>query len=377
MILSSIDFPQDLAKGLNETQERVAKFLHSLIVNLNLNLQAVQSDVKQIKKADLSESVASAFSGLIKNSESKLETQLLVHKGKILSKFDSLEINFNEFKDKVFTDYKNLNSYFGNELNQHQQMLIESNKALKNELLDLHMRPLAFELKENYKAINKIEQTVNVQAWNIEATHKELNLRFELHKERIQTVENNIQEFLSRSERLIHKILDPVKYEVDQSEKNVKELYSKFHEHSDKILNELKTLDDKRKAKFKSNYTKLVQQKDDLEKMLKMLQSTRSLYLQDMNLSISKVNSDFEAFKSETKIAINNSYEKIRSDVLNSYKREIKILQDKLRWLPDESENLSEMTQLEARLYTIETRIRGEELNRINQVNDLFQGNAY
>ena len=154
-------------------------------------------------------------------------------------------------------------------------------------------------------------------------------------------------------------------------------MYSKFNDESDKILSELKSLDDKRQTKFNSNFSQIVQQKNDLEKMLKMVQSTRSLYLQDMNSSISKVNSEFEAFKSEARIIISNSFDKIRSDVLSSYKQEIKILQDKLRWLPAESENLSEMTQLEARLYTIETRIRGEESNRINQVNDLFQGNAY
>ena len=377
MILSNIDFPQDLAKGLNETQEKAVKFLHSLIVNLDLNLQAAQSDIKQLKKADFTESVASAFSGLLKNIESNFEKQLLVHKGKMMSKFYTLEINFNELKDKLLTDYQNLNSHIGSEFSQHQKLLVETSKTLKAEILDLHLRPLAFELKENYKAIDNIERDVKVQTWNIEATHKELNSRFEMHKERINKVENSLQEFLKLSDKLIHQSLDPVKYEVDQSEKTIKELYSKFNDESDKILSELKSLDDKRQTKFNSNFSQIVQQKNDLEKMLKMVQSTRSLYLQDMNSSISKVNSEFEAFKSEARIIISNSFDKIRSDVLSSYKQEIKILQDKLRWLPAESENLSEMTQLEARLYTIETRIRGEESNRINQVNDLFQGNAY
>lgn len=371
MILSNIDFPQDLAKGLNEAQERAVKYLHSQIVNLDLNLKNLQSDVKQLKKSDSSESVASMVSNLIKSSENKFETQLSSQKEKILSKFNMFESAFQDFKEKA------LSQFHQSKISKEDKLDIyyDLKSTLKSEIIDLNIRPLEFELKENYKAIHLLEKTVNIQAWNVESTHKELNSRFEMHKENFIRIEKRLEEFIFRANDLIQQITLPIKNEFEKSEQGVKELWVKFGNESDRIINELRCADDKRVNLFNSHFLELTQRGNELEKMMKNLQITRNLYLQEMNTTLGKINSDFETFKSETRLSNSNAHERITRDVLNSYKQEIKVLHDKLKWLPADSENLSDMTQLEARLYTIETRIRAEELNRINQFNDLFQSN--
>jgi DNA repair exonuclease SbcCD ATPase subunit len=369
MILRNIDLPADLIKELPENQEKVIKYLHSNLVNLDLSLQNLQSQVKLIKKSDPE---LKNLPNQLKQTESKLERLLSVHKNKTENRVDSLEENFESFQGSLSKNLENFAKRL--ETLENDKSLMTSFFKLKEDIQNDYVKPFQFELKENYKAIHLLEQSLKVQSWNQDSSLKEFSSRFDVHREKMLKLESTVSDFLKSADELVGSIIAPVHKEVQQCQKSVEDVYSKFLQETDEVLKDLAKKDNERQKVFQSEFKKVHEEKSDLDKLLNGFQTTRNVYLQDFNNSIQKVFLAFDGFKAEVKAMFFDTFDNIRNDISEMYRKELKVIQDKLKWVPHDTDDMENMTPLEARLFTIETRIRAEENNRIVQVNSLLSG---
>lgn len=372
MILRNIDLPSDLIKELPENHEKIIKYLHSNLVNLDLNLQNLQSQVKQIKKSDPSES--QNLSSLFKKSETNFERLLSINKSKIMSKVDSIDENIQQIQENFSSEFEKLHKRL--ETIEKDKTILTLFFKLKEDIVNDYVKPFQFELKENYKSIHLIEQSIKVQAWNNEATYKEFNSRFDSYKDKMSKVEDTVADFMKKADDIVFSIVNPVKQEVQQCQGTVENLYKKFKDEANDVLKDLSEKDFERQKIFDDNSQVVFNHRMELDKLLKGFHNTRNIFIQDFNQSTQKMFSDFSTFKSEVKSMFFDTFDNIKSDISAIYKKELQVIQDKLKWLPHDTDDMENMTHLEARLYTIETRIRAEESNRINQVNNLFQGTS-
>lgn len=367
-----LEIPQSLWEGIPENSVRILRVFQSALMSQDSSIQKIFKTLP-VPNAKLNEKTESDFAirdltSKIKEIEQNSSRKLALISTKTASKIESLEADLDLLKKDLATALGKFN------LSPVYQEIQNSKSLVKSEIQDELIQPFEYELKDLVKTINLIEQQVKVQTWNIEASLKEVDCRFEVHREKICKIENIASEFSKEVAGIILQQIEPIKEEMLETEDKTRDLYAKFKKRSERALSDLTEMG----AELTNNFQKAVDDlavfKLDVNKTTKTIITTNSLHIQKIDASITQVHLNIENFKTELKIYQRTCYEEAKSALSQSYSKEIAVINDKLRWLPSNLNDISEMTPIEARLFTIETRIKTEELNRIGQFNDLLKG---
>lgn len=375
---ANLDF-SEILKGIPESLEKVFRTLIGAVCDLDEKVQKLSSEVKQSKRPGESAEFSSvAINSLIKNTEKHLINKLSIQESKLILKLEFFENEIKDLKAQTAKDLNSLNSKIDTKLVQPNidHKLSSLKNEVKQEIQDSLISPLEFELKENYKSFQMLEQTMKVQTWNIEATTKEFNSRFDVHREKICKVETSVQEFMGKADEKILSIINPIKKEVELCEITIKNLYIDFERDLEEVMADLRSKDEDRQRQYKEHIAAVSKFCTDTTDTVKGLKKSISDHLQEIEILTGQMKSQIELFKDETLIAQKDLYHKAKSELVQGYRKEIFEIEEKLKWLPSQTQNISDMTPAEARLYTIETRIRTEEANRIKQVNRILKGNG-
>jgi hypothetical protein len=363
----------DVLKEGSESHEKLFKLLISGFTQLESQLITLSSDVKtSIRSGEQSEFSATALTTLIKNSEKALLTKLNVQTTKLNTKIENLEDELKLTKQENTKDSESIKKkLIALNLDKRLENLeIDILAKVKNQMID----PLEFEIKENFKTVLVVEQMMKLQTWNIESAQKEFNSRFENHKEKIACVETTVSDFIKNADDMILKIISPIKKSVELCEITIKNLYSQFEKDMKEVLDDLNGKDDEREKRFVDVLENLKEFKEKIDNSERNIKGGFFNHVQLVEGLASQITNQNESFKQEMRGSFIKSFLNTKNELMVDYQSEIIAIEEKLKWLPIDIKDISEMTPVEARLYTIETRIRAEEVNRINQVNQMVEG---
>ena len=368
----------DLNELLNEgppAYDKVLKALCNAFAQIEIQIEKLSSDAKAGARAgEHSEFSSTALTTLIKNSEKTLLTKLNVQTTKLNTKIEFLEDGLATVKVGLTNE---IAAVLGkvNALNLDKRLdWVEGEvlRKVKNEMID----PLEYELKENYKTVQMIEQMMKVQTWNIESSQKEFNSRFDTHKEKIHSIEQTVSNFMKQADDMILKIISPIKKSVELCEITIRNLYTEFEKDMQEVLHDLKGKDEDRDKRFNELSESIYKFKDTISQSEQKIKMGFINHIKEIEEFIKKIQKSNESFKQEIRVSQYNCYENAKGELMTDYKQDLKAIEEKLAWLPSDLEDISDMTPMEARLYTIETRIRTEEMNRMNQINAIFEGKS-
>ena len=363
------DVPDNIAKILQILQNSLSnQTLHLRKLESNLKVQQVQIPEKHDNKEEIIREILSK----VKENEQQSSRKAAVITTKLNTKIEHLESTIEAMQNGIqdFDSKMNLKPVY--------QAIEDAKYRLKKELIDENISPFESELKEFLKTINLIDQQVKIQTWNIEASLKEVNSRFEIHREKICKVENIASEFATEVDGIILEQIGPYKEMVKNAEDNMRHLYSKFKRRSERVLSDFREKESSLLLIFRKSEDDMEIFKSSLNKMIRGITAANVLHLEKLDASFTQVNMRVENLKTEIRFTQQECYDQAKAEVMKFYAREMALIQEKLRWLPPTfSEITSDMTPIEARLFTIETRIKTEEVNRINQVDSIFHGIAY
>jgi hypothetical protein len=110
----------------------------------------------------------------------------------------------------------------------------------------------------------------------------------------------------------------------------------------------------------KKTHEKILKEQTDLNQHYENLE--HNLYFSIENLRI------------ETKAFIYKAYEEAKDKLILVYREDLKLLKSKLDWLPSNIQQISDLPPLEARIFILESRLRREETNRMQQKNEILKG---
>ncbi|OMJ91104.1 hypothetical protein SteCoe_6469 [Stentor coeruleus] len=285
---------------------------------------------------------------------------------------EKLEDEMNGFKKVSQEDFTSINLKL--QALNIENVLETFRTDIKKEINDEISKPLEFELNENYKTINLLNQQIKVQAWNIESTFKELNCRFDIHREKMCSIENMASDFAIKVSEIVKNEINLIKNYMKKSKEKIKDVYSKFCFEKDEMLKELREKDIEREQDHKNAIQNMNRHKQELEKQIKNLSSHNALQMQRLDITTNQFQSHIENLKCEFLISQRECYEDAKNELMKIFQKEFLIIDDKLRWLPSNLQDTSDMTPIEARLYAIETRIKNEEANRIAHMSEIIKG---
>ena len=356
-----------------ENIKKVFQYMHSLLLSQDKTLKELGGKLKTGGKGIDKDDVVMTehFLNKIKESELSILRKVSVLTTKLNTKIESLENISNEIKESL------LNVDTKNKFDEVYKAIDIGKIELLQRVDSEHIKPFQYELKENYKSINMLEQQIKIQNWNIESSLKEVNCRFEVHREKICKIENIASEFSKEVDGIINTQVSPIRAEILESEDKVKYIYSKFKKRSKNVLNHFKEKTTNLENIFKETIKDVEKVKIDVDKAIKGINSANSLHIQKLESSFAQSKLEMENLKCEIMISQRECYDDAKSDLMKSYQKDIAFINEKLRWLPSNLQDISEMTPIEARLYTIETRIKTEETTRIQEINNLIQGILY
>lgn len=365
----------EILKGVPDTHEKIFKLIFGLIGELDEKVKKFDPELKLANRySDSIELSAVAVNTLVKNTEKYLISKLSNQETKVSVKFEALE---NELAGLKILMNKEVSSLYTKiTQNNFEERLQTVKKEVKQEISESLIDPIEFEMRENYKSLQLLEQTLKLHSWNIEATEKEFNNRFEVHREKICKIESSVQDFLGQADDLILGIINPIKKEVELCEITIKNIYSDFERDLEEVMADLLSKDEDRQKHYSDHLTTVASFNSDISETVKEIKKTLHSHIQDVESITNKMRNQIEIFKSEILIAQKDIYHQVKAELVKGYKNEIFSIEEKLKWLPSQIQDISDMTPAEARLYTIETRIRTEEANRMKQVNKMFNGNA-
>lgn len=308
----------------------------------------------------------------LKKIDKQISTKLAMQTTKLNTKIEKIEDEMKDFKNATLEEIANLNSKFQS-INIGK--ILESFKAdIKKEINDEISRPLEYELKENFKSMSLLDQQIKVQSWNIESSFKEFNCRFEVHREKICKIENIATEFAKEVNQIVMNEIEQIKKYMKKVKEKIKKVYWNFSFEKDDLIKDMKDKDLEREQEHNNAVQNIVRYKQEIEKITKGLGSQSNLQMQRLDITISQFQSQMENLKCELLISQRECYEDARNELTKIFKKDFIAIEDKLRWLPSNMQDISNMTPIEARLYTIETRIKNEENNRIVHMNDMIKG---
>ncbi|OMJ72922.1 hypothetical protein SteCoe_28514 [Stentor coeruleus] len=308
----------------------------------------------------------------LKKIDKQISTKLAMQTTKLNTKIEKIEDEMKDFKNATLEEIANLNSKFQS---LNIEKILESFKIdIKKEINDEISRPLEYELKENFKTMNLLDQQIKVQSWNIESSFKEFNCRFEVHREKICKIENIATEFAKEANQIVINEIEQIKKYMKKAKEKIKKVYWNFSFEKDDLIKEMKDKDLEREVEHNNAVQNIVKYKQDIEKITKGLGTQSNLQMQRLDITISQFQSQMENLKCEVLISQRECYEDAKNELIKIFKKDFMTIEDKLRWLPSNMQDISNMTPIEARLYTIETRIKNEENNRIVHMNDMIKG---
>jgi hypothetical protein len=361
------EIPEYVWDEIPENITKVLKAFRSALTTEDARISQLEKNC-QIKSEP---EEASPVHSQLKETEQKTLRKLFLSNNKLEIKVESLEatilgITQDIHKLKALTQSNSL-----------ELALEDLKKELKKEISSEYIEPFDYELKETYKTIKMIDQQLKIQTWNIEASLKEFNSRFEVHREKIVKIENIAQEFEKEVNIIIFKEISPIIKSIKDTQNEVIDLYFKFNSQAEHMMSDLNDTENSMQRLLDETKSEINKFRSDVDKSIKGLLGSNSLHTQKLELSISQALLDIENVKCEILISQKESYNTAKSDLIKSYKKDLAIIEDKLKWLPSALQDISGMSPSEARLYTIETRIKSEETSRINQINDIVRDIKY
>ena len=277
------------------------------------------SKLEKIQKASQPERKDSDnINSSLKDLEQQITRKMTHLTNKLNLKIDALEANSNELKKEISLIPKPSKSESLSE-STVKKMIFEAKSEINNDFIS----PLDFEIKENYKTLTMLDQLLKLQTWNIEASLKEFNTRFDVHREKIVKIENIAKEFEKEVDGIILKQISPLKEMFLEKTEDIQDLYEEFKRDSEEIIKKLNENEVLLKNEFKEALAEIFKYKADADKALKNIVTTNGLHLQKLEYSISQAQIEMENLKCEVLISQRECYDDAKNDLMKCYRKDL------------------------------------------------------
>lgn len=364
---------------------------------ITLLLKVCQSNsnfLKTVNKeawcSEIASSVTTLQTSFLKEYEEKSAFEL---SSKFQSIKDTLSVEMQVFKkqvrhifDEVSQDlqgskiqFNNYYKSFKSELVSLRDIVLSTKESIKTELACKYIKPehemfrLEFtELTKNFVAIEKQIKLLNLQ---FDRFSCETNSRFDIQRDDIKQNSFDIQTINKRFNYIVENATETLRNDFEKFKEFAEGVQGAFKEKEhqfwvdfeQKSENLFSVLDNRKQemmqihAYIKEGYEKMQGEQEKLREKCDCLE--RDVHFQ------------LDSLRVETNAIVFKAYEESREKLMQNYREDLKYLKSKLDWLPSTSQELSDLSPLEARLFILESRLRREENNRIMQKTEIIQGN--
>ncbi|OMJ89886.1 hypothetical protein SteCoe_7874 [Stentor coeruleus] len=340
----------------------------------DLNKDSIRQEIKDTLKHYINrelEKINIINADRIHTEISSLDEKLLMDLGslkiKLRDSVDNLTKEVAEIKQRANIVQKNV----ANEINALKEAINVAKDAVKNEIIAKHIKPdfeiFKMEFIDISRTLSAVEKQVKYVSYKQETYEENLNSKIADQKEEIKDIIKTLKNLNHRFDAVV--------------ESKTEELRESIKKHEEKIKADFETFYNFREAFFLQLEQNKMQIQDSYEQKLKEFEKISSnlfgmgdkLEENNQNL-ISKMddlkkNFDFKAEKTRIemeRIAL-DCYRDAKDKLILAYRDDIKVIQKKLEWLPHDTDTIKDLPPFEARLFTLESRLRREENNRIVQ----------
>lgn len=347
-------------------------------VNKDLWCSEIASEVISLQKTFLKEyEEKSAFelSSKFQSIQDSLSVEMQVFKKQVRHIFDEVSQDLQGSKIQFNNYYKS----FKSELISLRDIVLSTKESIKTELACKYIKPeheafrLEFtELTKNFAAIEKQIKLFNLQ---FERFTIETSSRLDIQRDDIRQNNFDIQTINKRFTYIVENVTETLRNDFDKYKEFVLSAQESFKvrenqfwaDFEQKSMNLFDVLDNRKQEIMqihgfvKEAYEKVHIEQQNLREKCDRLE--RDVLFQ------------LDSLRVETNAIIFKAYEESKEKLMQNYREDLKYVKSKLDWLPSTSQQLADLSPLEARLFILESRLRREENNRIMQKTEIIQGN--
>lgn len=351
-------------KDLEETSRKLQfenkQSLENLKTELNYSIKKFET---LPTKAQVQSEISNANENLRKKVKQEAKQEFQEVLSPQLSKLTAqIDTSSNELKSKLEIQTQ--------EIQNNQEASKEETQNLLNQL------------KNTQKEIQLIEQKAAEETQKLMQTIENYKqTTFETFEAKFENFENEVQEKIQESSQSMQKFVTSQITQNDRTQEVVDSFTQQIDEQNQEIQNiyqQIKNLEEQVRE-----IPQQVQPPSKSPPKTPPKPPTPPLPPTPPSFPIEEINSSIEQAKSELKSLLNLTQENLQTQIENSRKgfdetieycsSHIKEFKDKLSWLPIKLTELSGMTPPEARLFTLEARLRSEENSRIQSFQEIMR----
>lgn len=260
--------------------------------------------------------------------------------------------------------------------------LIQTNSdSLKLEILSKHFKPevegINLELLQLKKTVTGHERQLHHLSSKLNNFISETNSILDIHRDNIRKNEEYSKSIVQRFESIAETKTDKLKKTVEMFQNTLEKAFDSFAMQRESFFEEIAA----KNQKAENYYVKKADEFDKsvikVQDLVKTIQSSHTDCYDKMSSLEKNFEYEIAKFKLDLEGFTLNCYQEAKEKLIQSYKDDMKLLKKKLDWLPYDLGPVKDMSPLEARLYTLESRLRREETNRIVQKLEIMKGIIY
>ena len=309
--------------------------------------------------------------------EEKFLVDLTSLRKKLKESFDEINKDLQESKASLAW----INRKQTTDTNSIKELLLASKDSIKSELSAKYIKPelevIKLEQGEMGKTLAALEKQIKILYMRFEKFEEKAQSTLETHRDDIKRNEVDLSGINRRFEGIVESKTENLMETIKAFDRRIEETYEAFNLHKEDLFKDIYQKEERLKDVYGAKAKYIEEQKN------KIISTVESVYKSHAEL-INKVEQldkhlqfELERLKIENEGYSMNCYKDAKAQLIKAYKEDISSIKKKLEWLPDDLGTLQDMNSIEARLYTLESRLKVEETNRIVQRLEIMRGNLY
>lgn len=347
----------------------------------DLNKDSIRQEIKDTLKYYINrelEKINNINAERIHTEISSLDDKLLMDLGglkiKVRDSVENLTKEVVEIKQRVNIIQKNVTT----EIHALKDAINTAKDAVKNEIIAKHIKPdfdvFKMELLDLTRALSAVEKQVKYVTYKQETYEENLNSKILDQKEDIKDINKTLKNLIQRFDEIVESKTEELRVSIKKHEEKIKSDFETFYNFREAFFLQL----EQNKMQIQESYEQKLKEFEKISSNLfgmgdKLEENNQNLIEQMDDL---RKNFDFKAEKTRIemeRIAL-DCYRDAKDKLILAYRDDIKVIQKKLEWLPHDIDTIKDLPPIEARLFTLESRLRREENNRIVQKIEILKG---
>lgn len=260
-----------------------------------------------------------------------------------------------------------------------REIIQTSRDSVKSELIAKVIKPefetIRLEQSEVNRSISALEKQLKYITFKLEKSIEVLNSEIELNREKIWKLEGETSTQSKRFEGVVENKTEDLVKTVKVFEGRIDETFECFNMHKEIFFNDVYLREDKLRELFDAKAKFIEEQKANIKVLVEKIEKSHSELLESVGSLEKTFQFETEKVRIESEGFSLKCYREAKEKLIQTYREDLKLVKKKLEWLPEDLGKLENMNSIEARIYTLESRLKREETNRIVQKIEIMKGN--